>query len=66
MAANTIDVVIPDIGDADGVEVIELCVEPGTSVALDDVLIVIESDKASMEIPAPFTGCAQKLQRNFG
>ena len=43
---------IPDIGDAEVVEVIELCVAAGDSVELDDALIVIESDKASMEVPA--------------
>ena len=41
---------MPDIGDADGVEVIEFCVQPGDSVAVDDALLVIESDKASMEM----------------
>lgn len=50
------DVTIPDIGDAQDVEVIEICVVPGDEVAENDALIVIESDKASMEVPAPFTG----------
>ena len=43
---------IPDIGDADEVYVIELCVAPGDAVGPDDALIVIESEKASMEVPA--------------
>ena len=47
-------VVIPDIGDAKDVEVIEICVSVGERVAVNDALIVIESDKASMEVPAPF------------
>ena len=50
------DVTIPDIGDAEDVEVIEICVGSGDSVAANDALIVIESDKASMEVPAPFAG----------
>ncbi len=52
---------IPDIGDAEEVQVIELCVEPGDSVRPDDVLIVIESDKASMEVPAGLSGIIEAL-----
>ncbi|MEM1435914.1 MAG: 2-oxo acid dehydrogenase subunit E2 [Pseudomonadota bacterium] len=47
---------IPDIGDVDSVEVIELCVAEGAAVAADDPLIVVESDKASMEVPATTDG----------
>ena len=50
------EVAIPDIGDAEDVEVIEICVQPGDDVAENDALIVIESEKASMEVPAPFAG----------
>ena len=50
------DVVIPDIGDAEDVEVIELLVAVGDEVGVDDGLIVVESDKASMEVPSPFAG----------
>ncbi|MYF31318.1 MAG: pyruvate dehydrogenase complex dihydrolipoyllysine-residue acetyltransferase, partial [Gammaproteobacteria bacterium] len=55
------DVTIPDIGDAEDVEVIEICVDPGDAVAANDVLIVIESDKASMEVPAPFAGTVDEI-----
>jgi len=48
-------VVVPDIG-ADEVEVIEVCVAVGDTVAEEDSLIVLESDKASMEVPAPISG----------
>jgi pyruvate dehydrogenase E2 component (dihydrolipoamide acetyltransferase) len=51
-----LDVRIPDIGDAKDVVVVEVAVKPGQSVALDDLLVVVESDKASMEIPAPVAG----------
>ena len=54
MAKQTITV--PDIGGAEGVDVIELCVEVGDTVAADDALLVLESDKASMDIPAPVAG----------
>ena len=57
----TLDVVIPDIGDATDVEVIEIAVAPGDSVSENDLLIVIESDKASMEIPSPAAGTVQTL-----
>ncbi len=55
------DVTIPDIGDAEDVEVIEICVAPGDAVAANDALIVIESDKASLEVPAPFGGTVDKV-----
>lgn len=47
---------VPDIGGAENVDVIELCVAPGDIVAEEDSLIVLESDKASMDIPSPFSG----------
>lgn len=49
-------VTIPDVGEATDVEVIEICVAVGDAVAINDVLIVLESDKASMEVPAEETG----------
>ena len=55
------EVAIPDIGDAEDVEVIEICVAAGDEVAADDALIVIESDKASMEVPAPFAGAVEEV-----
>ena len=62
----TSEVRIPDIGDAEDVEVIELCVEVGASVAENDALIVIESDKASMEVPAPFGGVIEGIHVALG
>ena len=53
---QTIEVRIPDIGDAKDVVVVEVAVKAGQVVALDDLLVVVESDKASMEIPAPVAG----------
>jgi pyruvate dehydrogenase E2 component (dihydrolipoamide acetyltransferase) len=46
----------PDIGGAEGVEVIEVCVKPGDMVSAEQSLVVLESDKASMEIPSPKAG----------
>ena len=61
MSNSAIPVVVPDIGDADGVEVIEFCVQPGDTVAVDDALIVIESDKASMEIQSTANGVVESF-----
>ncbi len=63
---NETDVVIPDIGEAEDVEVIELCVAPGDAIEVDDPLIVIESDKASMELPSPFAGTLRELKVVLG
>lgn len=59
-------VVVPDIGDASAVEVIEVLVKPGDVVKKDDSLITLESEKASMEIPAPFSGKIKSLAVKLG
>ncbi|WP_018014758.1 dihydrolipoyllysine-residue acetyltransferase [Teredinibacter turnerae] len=59
MAKQTIPV--PDIGGAENVDVIEVCVAVGDVVAAEDSLIVLESDKASMDIPAPVAGKITQL-----
>ncbi len=53
---TTEKILVPDLGGADEVEVIEVCVAAGDTVAEEDSLIVLESDKASMEIPSPMAG----------
>jgi pyruvate dehydrogenase E2 component (dihydrolipoamide acetyltransferase) len=60
------DIVIPSLGDIDQVEVIELCIAPGASVAEGDTLIVIESDKASMDVPATCDGVLQDYKVQLG
>jgi pyruvate dehydrogenase E2 component (dihydrolipoamide acetyltransferase) len=57
---------IPDIGDIEDVEVIEICVAPGDEVGVDDALIVIESDKASMEVPAGLAGTVESIDVAVG
>ena len=57
---------VPDIGDAENVEVIELCVAPGDAVGVDDAILVIESDKASMEVPAGIAGTLDELLVDIG
>ena len=59
-------VVVPDTGNADGVTVIEISVGAGDTVSEGDTLIVLESDKASMEIPSPVSGKVLALSVNEG
>jgi pyruvate dehydrogenase E2 component (dihydrolipoamide acetyltransferase) len=60
------DVVVPDIGDFKDVPVIEVLVKPGDSVKADDSLVTLESDKATMEVPAPFSGVVKDLKVKVG
>ncbi len=60
------DVNVPDIGGAEGVDVIEVCVGPGDEVSEGDSIIVLESDKASMEVPSPVTGKVVNLSIKVG
>lgn len=57
---------VPDLGDASEVEVIELLVSVGQSVEENDSLLVLESDKAAMEIPAPMAGVVTSIAVNLG
>ena len=57
---------VPDVGDYDSVDVIEVAVAVGDIVAEEDALITVETDKASMEIPAPCSGKIVKITVNVG
>ena len=57
---------VPDIGGHSDVPVIELLVKPGDTVAVDQGLITLESDKATMEVPAPFAGVVKELKVKLG
>ena len=57
---------VPDIGDFDAVEVIEILVAAGDQVNVEDSLISVESDKAAMEIPAPEAGIVKEIKLNIG
>ena len=59
-------VVVPDIGSAEGAEVVELLVAVGDAIELEQSLIVLESDKASMEIPASHAGVVVELKMAVG
>ena len=64
--AKTIDVVVPDIGDFESVDVVEVLVSPGDQIAFEDSLITLESDKATMEIPSPAAGVVVELKVAVG
>jgi pyruvate dehydrogenase E2 component (dihydrolipoamide acetyltransferase) len=64
--AEVTEVRVPDVGDFTDIPVIEVLVAPGDSVALEDPLIVLESDKASMEVPSPAEGTVQELAVSVG
>ena len=57
---------VPDIGGAEGAEVVEVLVAPGDTIEVEQSLIVVESDKASMEIPTPLAGVVGELRVAVG
>ena len=60
------DVLVPDIGSFDSVDVIDVLVKAGDSISQEDPLITLESDKASMDIPAPFAGTVKEVKIKVG
>lgn len=60
------NVIVPDIGGASGVDVIEILVKPGDTVEIDTPLVTLESDKATMEIPSPMAGIVQNIKVKLG
>lgn len=65
-AATSVTVAIPDIGTADAVDVIEISVKEGDVLAKEQTMLVLESDKATMEVPCPQAGTVQKLLLKVG
>ena len=57
---------VPDIGDFSDVDVIEVLVNAGDTIAIDDPMITLESDKASMDVPAPEGGVVQEVKVKVG
>ncbi|CAM3643330.1 pyruvate dehydrogenase complex dihydrolipoyllysine-residue acetyltransferase [Halomonas sp. FME1] len=53
---QTVDIIVPDLGGSDSVEIIEVAVNEGDEVEAEDTLITLESDKASMDVPSPYSG----------
>ena len=63
---SAVEIQVPDIGDFSDVPVIEIHVNPGDTVAVDDPLITLESDKATMDVPAPAAGTVSELRIGVG
>lgn len=64
--STLIDIVLPDVGDYKDVPIVEIHVKPGDTTSADDPLISVESDKATMEVPAPVSGTIQELKIDVG
>ncbi|MEZ7823387.1 MAG: dihydrolipoyllysine-residue acetyltransferase [SAR324 cluster bacterium] len=60
------DILVPDIGEFDAVEVIEVLVKSGDAVSVEDALLTMESDKASMDVPSPFSGTVKTVKLKAG
>jgi pyruvate dehydrogenase E2 component (dihydrolipoamide acetyltransferase) len=65
-ATSIVEVKVPDIGDFKEVEVIDLMVKPGDTIKMDQSLITVESDKASMEIPSSHAGVVKEMKVKVG
>lgn len=63
---SIVEVKVPDIGDFKDVEVIELMVKPGDTIKVDQSLVTVESDKASMEIPSSHAGVVKEIKVKIG
>ncbi len=57
---------LPDVGDFDAIEIIEVLIASGDEIQVEDSIIVLESDKATMEIPSPYAGKVNALKVNVG
>ena len=57
---------VPDIGDFESVEIIEILVKPGEIIKKNDPIVTLESDKSSVEVPSPFDGKILKLKVKIG
>jgi pyruvate dehydrogenase E2 component (dihydrolipoamide acetyltransferase) len=65
-ATRTLEIRIPDIGDFDNVDVIDIIVKPGDTVRVEDPLLTVESEKATMDIPAPVAGVVESVSAAVG
>ncbi len=64
--AQAKEVLVPDIGGFESVDVIDVLVKPGDTIAKDDPVVSLESDKASMDVPAPFGGVVKEVKVKKG
>ena len=64
--AELLTINLPDVGDFDGIEIIEVLIVPGDEIEAEESIIVLESDKATMEIPSPYAGKIKSVMVNVG
>ena len=64
--SNLLEVKVPDIGDFKDIPIVEILVKPGDTVRAEDPLIALESDKATMEVPAPQAGTIKEIKVKVG
>ena len=64
--AEKIELIVPDLGDFDDVEVIEILVSVGDTVAVEDALVTLETDKAAMDVPATHAGVIVSIEVGTG
>ena len=62
----TTKITVPDIGDFENVEIIEILTKPGAIIKKDDPVVTLESDKSSVEVPSPFAGKVSSLNVKIG
>src|SRR6056300_1508506 len=60
------NILVPDIGDFQSVEIIEVLVKEGDNINKDDPIVTLESDKSSVEVPPPYAGIISKLNVKVG
>ena len=60
------EISVPDIGDFESVEIIEILVKPGDVIKKNDSIVTLESDKSSVEVPSPFAGKISLLKVKIG
>ena len=65
-SSEVVEVKVPDIGDYDAAEIIEIAVKVGDEIAEEDALITLETDKASMDVPSPVAGKVTRITVNMG
>ena len=59
-------ITVPDIGDFEKVEIIEILTKPGAIIKKNDPVVTLESDKSSVEVPSPFSGKISSLEVKIG
>ena len=62
----SLNILVPDIGDFESVEIIEVLVKEGDTIKKDDPIVTLESDKSSVEVPSPYSGTISKLNVKVG